>query len=150
MKLELPEWLGPQRQNRTRGFLIIKIILFICLIVAIIETLLYIPIYYKILEDKAREAPVGDNANVWVVALSTGLSVMFGLVVIVVGIIGVLKENALLVCIYAVVLLVGVVFSLFTYHDYAIVIFAAISNVMVATISFIYAYLITKYDRQEY
>lgn len=150
MKLELPEWLGPQRPNRTRGFLIVKCIIFICLIVAIIETLLYIPIYYKILEDKAKEAPVGENVNVWVVIFSTVLSVGFSLVVIAVGIIGVLKENPILIFIYATILLFGVILSLIVFHHQMIVIFSAISNSMVAAVSYFFAYMIRKYDRRGY
>jgi MFS family permease len=148
MKFELPEWLGPQRPNRTRGFLVTKVILFICLIVAIIETLLYIPIYYKILEEKAKEAPVGEDANVWVVIFSTVLSVLFGLVVIAIGMIGVLKENPILIFIYATVLIFGVILSLITFHHQIIVIFSAISNTMVAAVSYFFAYLIRKYDRR--
>ena len=147
MLFELPSWLGPQRENRTRAFLVIKCILFVSLIVAIIETLLFIPIYYKILEDEARKAPVGDNANLWVVAFSTVLSVLFSLVVIVIGIFGVLRENALLVCIHATIMLIGVVYSLFTYHRREIIILASISNCLIAAISYIYAYLIVRYDR---
>jgi len=146
MKLELPEWLGPQRPNRTRGFLVVKIILFIALIVAVIETMIYIPIYYKILEEKAQEAPVGQDANVWVIALSTVLSVLFSLVVIAIGIVGVLKENPILVFIYASILVFGVILSLISFHHKIIVILSAVSNTLVAVVSYLFAYMIRKYD----
>jgi len=150
MKFELPTWLGPRADNRTRAFLIIKCILFVCLVVAVIETLLYTPIYYKILEEEAKKAPVGEDYNVWVVVASTAASVLFGLVVIAIGMIGVLRENFLLTVVYATILMIGVVISLITFHHQMIVIFSAISNSMVAAVSYFFAYLIFKYNRRLY
>jgi len=122
--------------------------LFICLVVALIETILFIPIYYKILAEEARKAPVGENFNVWIVAMSTFLSILLLLLIIAVGIAGVLKENAALIVIFASVLVAGVILSLITFHHKTIVIFAAISNSMVAAVSYFFAYMITKYDRR--
>lgn len=85
MKIELPGWLAAREPNRSRNFMTIKVVLFICLIVEVIETLLYSPIYYKILEEKTKQAPVGDDYNVWIVIFSTFLSVSFGLTIIAVG-----------------------------------------------------------------
>lgn len=85
MKLELPGWLSAREPNRSRNFMVVKIVLFICLIVEAIETLLYLPIFYKIIEEKTKQAPVGEDYNVWIVILSTFLSVSFGLTIISIG-----------------------------------------------------------------
>lgn len=85
MKLELPGWISAREPNRSRNFMVVKVVLFICLVVEVIETLLYSPIYYKIIEEETKQAPVGEDYNVWIVILSTILSVAFGLAIISIG-----------------------------------------------------------------
>lgn len=168
MKLELPGWISAREPNRSRNFMVVKVVLFICLVVEVIETLLYSPIYYKIIEEETKQAPVGEDYNVWIVILSTILSVAFGLTIIsigmyhlyddyhhlvthtsfLVGIIGVLKENFILVLLYAIILLIAIIVSLVTFSHQIIVIFSAISNFFVVLFALLFAHLIRKYDKR--
>ncbi|KAI1304254.1 hypothetical protein HDE_01942 [Halotydeus destructor] len=145
----LPDWLGAQKENRSRGFMVVKLILFTVLVIGVIEMLIATPIYYSILETEAQKGPVGQDADRWTIALSTVLSVAYGLLTFTIGLLGTLRENFALVIAYVILLLCGAVYTLVKYETgYVILVISAISNFLVACLALFFAYLIRKYDRK--
>lgn len=145
MKLDVPDWLGPRQPNRTRGFLVTKYILFIVLVIGVIETVAYSPIYYGILEkDAIAKLPPGQEPNVWVLVLSTIASVAFGLVVFAIGMTACLREHFHLTLVYAAVLFVGMIWTLVQFMNNAIVIVSFVITSLVIALALFYAHMIRK------
>ena len=126
----------------------VKLTLFIGLIVAAIETLLNWPFMYRILKEEAMKYPVGENADPNIIALSTVISIIFAFCLIALGFIGVLKENASTMIAFAIIMLIGVGITVYTFHDHALVIIAGIIDLVFALVAFFYAYLIIKLNKR--
>ena len=103
---------------------------------------------YRILREEAVKYPVGENADPTILAISTVLSIVFILCLITLGFIGVLKENAPIMIAFAIIMLIGVIFTVYKFPDQPLVIIASIIDLVFAMVAFTYAYLIIKLDKR--
>lgn len=147
MNISVPEWLGPQKPSRTRGFLVTKYILFAILIIGVIETIAYSPIYYGILEKEARgKLPPTQDPDVWTLVLSTMGSVMFGVICFALGMTACLKEHFRLTIVYAIVLALGMVWTFVFFFGNVIIVFSTIVTCLVIGLALFYAHMIRRSD----
>lgn len=152
--MKLPKWIGGQRPSRSRAFLILKCMFAVSLVVIIIETLFYIPICIRVIQDKVDHPPSADSegkvASASDVLLFAVIYFSFRILVLTIAIIGLLKENAILLIIHSCLIpfTVLLIFALFNQTSKLLLSFSSVCNLIIFVLSVLFAWLIRRTDSQ--
>lgn len=148
--INLPKWLSSSRPNRSRAFIIVKCVLLVCLAVIIIETLAYLPICARVIQNKIDNPPAPETkiATASDVLLFSIIYFSFRILVITVAAIGLFKENSILLLIHACLLpfTVLLIFALFYQATVILLYFSSAWNLVTFIITIHFAILIRRSD----